>query len=93
MGKSTPETWDLFERLADNSQQWDFNSESRESSQLKKKMYKVQGDVSLNARFDSLTCKVDALVLRQTMKARVKFNMMHVMCTLVPYIMQWCVFL
>ena len=32
-------------------------------------MYEVQGDVTLNARLDSLICKVDALVLSQTMKA------------------------
>jgi len=32
-------------------------------------MYKVQSDVSLNVRLDSLTHKVDALVLSQTMKA------------------------
>ena len=31
-------------------------------------MYEVQNDVSLNARLDSLTRKVDALVLSQTMK-------------------------
>ena len=33
-------------------------------------MYEVQSDVSLNARLDSLTRKVDALVLSQTMKAK-----------------------
>jgi len=69
MGKSTPEAWVFFERLTKNSQQWDFNSESRESSQLKEGMYEVQGDVSLNAWLDSLTHKVDTLVLSQTMKA------------------------
>ena len=47
----------------------DFNSESRGSSQLKKGMYEVQNDVSLNTRLHSLTRKVDALVLSQTMKA------------------------
>jgi len=36
MVKSTPEAWALFERLVENSQQWDFNPESKGSSQLKK---------------------------------------------------------
>ena len=78
MGKSTPKTYALFERLAENSQQWDFNSESQGSSQLKKEIYKVQGYVSLNARLDSLTRKVDALILSQTMKA--ESQVLHYAC-------------
>jgi len=47
MSKSAPEAWALFERLAENSQQYDFNSESRGLSQLKKGIYEVQSEASL----------------------------------------------
>jgi len=46
-------------------------------------MYEVQSDVSLNTRLDSLTRKVDALVLSQTMKAesQVQHNACNVCAT------------
>ena len=63
---------DYFERLAENSQQWNFNPESRGSSQLKKETHGFQSDVSLNVRLDSLILKVDALVLSQTIKVEIQ---------------------
>ena len=69
MAKSTPKVWTLYDRLPENFQQWDFNLEIRGTSKLKKGMFKVQSDVSLSVRLDSLTHKVDALALSQTMKA------------------------
>ena len=80
MGKSTPEVWTLFERLTGNSQQWDFNYDCWESSQLKKRIYEVQGDLSLNAQLYSLTRKVDALVMSQTMK--VESQVQHDACNM-----------
>ena len=60
--------WDFFNSLSDNSQQWDFSNQREKSSQVSRKgLYEVKDDFDFKATLATLSKKVDALTLNQSM--------------------------
>jgi len=60
--------WDFFNSLSENSQQWDFSNQREKSSQVSRKgLYEVKDDFDVKATLATLSRKVDALALNQSM--------------------------
>ncbi|KAH9705608.1 hypothetical protein KPL70_011947 [Citrus sinensis] len=60
--------WDFFNSLAENSQQWDFSNQREKSSQVSRKgLYEVKDDFDVKSTLATLSRKVDALALNQSM--------------------------
>ncbi|KAH9750930.1 hypothetical protein KPL71_014077 [Citrus sinensis] len=60
--------WDFFNSLSENSQQWDFSNQREKSSQVSRKgLYEVKDDFDVKATLTTLSRKVDALALNQSM--------------------------
>lgn len=60
--------WDFFNSLSENSQQWDFSNQREKSSQVSRKgLYEVKDDFDVKSTLATLSRKVDALALNQSM--------------------------
>ncbi|KAH9803331.1 hypothetical protein KPL71_001722 [Citrus sinensis] len=60
--------WDFFNSLSENSQQWDFSNQREKSSQVSRKgLYEVNDDFDVKSTLATLSRKVDALALNQSM--------------------------
>ncbi|KAH9801429.1 hypothetical protein KPL71_001026 [Citrus sinensis] len=60
--------WDFFNSLSENSQQWDFSNQREKSSQVSRKgFYDVKDDFDVKSTLATLSRKVDALALNQSM--------------------------
>ncbi|KAH9723597.1 hypothetical protein KPL70_007175 [Citrus sinensis] len=60
--------WDFFNSLSENSQQWDFSNQREKLSQVSRKgLYEVKDDFDVKATLATLSRKVDALALNQSM--------------------------
>ncbi|KAH9762999.1 hypothetical protein KPL70_001024 [Citrus sinensis] len=60
--------WDFFNSLSENSQQWDFSNQREKSSQgFRKGFYEVKDDFDVKSTLATLSRKVDALALNQSM--------------------------
>ncbi|KAH9750378.1 hypothetical protein KPL71_013853 [Citrus sinensis] len=59
--------WDFFNSLSENSQQWDFSNQREKSSQVSRKgLYEVKDDFDVKSTLTTLSRKVDALALNQS---------------------------
>ena len=70
------EAYKTLDKLANNSQQWDFSSCRYKSTHTSKKggIYVVKEDTDLRMNIDALTRKVVALVVDQSINAANTFN-------------------
>ncbi|KAH9722991.1 hypothetical protein KPL70_006933 [Citrus sinensis] len=60
--------WDFFNSLSENSQQWNFSNQREKSSQVSRKgLYEVKDNFDVKATLATLSRKVDALALNQSM--------------------------
>ncbi|KAK9209124.1 hypothetical protein WN944_001488 [Citrus x changshan-huyou] len=59
--------WDFFNSLSENSQQWDFSNQREKSSQVSRNgLYEVKDDLDMKSTLATLSRKVDALVMNQS---------------------------
>jgi hypothetical protein len=65
-----------LDKLANNSQQWDFSSCQDKSVRIPKKggIYELKGEAELNLKIDALTKKLDALNVNRPINAANTFN-------------------
>jgi hypothetical protein len=61
----------VLDKLADNSQQWDFSSCCDKSVRIPKKrdIYEMKGEVELNLKIDALTKRLDTFNVGQSINA------------------------
>jgi hypothetical protein len=75
-----------LDKLADNSQQWDFTSCHDKSAQNPKKggIHELKGEAELNLRMDAIVRRHDALSVGKPSMLQTHFQLRVVLSVLVP---------